>query len=222
MNTVLSLLLLAINPLFFFVFLPINIGATALPSSPHPKLDTTLSTTTTTSSNNSPLIVRRDGETSRYESNEDPKHRGTLHCFTTGTFETATLITSASRIRSVCGYDSSSATDSFSTFQYEPFANGSYPHQYVRIGSVLGKGYAYSSGEQVLWYDVQLQGAAHASYAECKWVMEKIVLEGGCPWGGNTGRASQGGWFQFEDDGTTYGVDPTFESVSGRSWSDGQ
>lgn len=40
---------------------------------------------------------------------------------------------------------------------------------------------------------------------------------GGCPWGGNTGEASHGGWFRFEDDGTTFGVDPTFESLSGRA-----
>lgn len=74
----------------------------------------------------------------------------------------------------------------------------------------------------MLWYDMQLQGRTHAGYSECKWVMEKIVLEGGCPWGGNTGEASQGGWFQFEDDGTTFGVDPTFESGTGRSRMEGQ
>lgn len=188
-----------------------SIGTTAFPP-PSSKINITAF-----SAPNSSSLVRRAGETVRIEGNEDPKHRGTLHCFTTGTWQSAGIIASTYAIRYICGY---SQADNATAFKYEPFANGSYPHQYTRIGSALGK--QYYGYETVTWYDTQLQGPTHANYGECKWAIEKIVLEGGCPWGGNSGKASLGGWFQFEDDGSTYGVDPTFESSSGRSRNEGQ
>ncbi|KAI4100835.1 MAG: hypothetical protein LQ339_005338 [Xanthoria mediterranea] len=202
----LTSLLLALAP-FFLGFPP---RTTALPA-PSPAINATLSPS---------HLVRRGGETVRYEWDENPKHRGTLHCFTTGTFTTASFIVRPIAIRAVCGYAPSSRgnnnnkNNNSTSFTYEPLANGSYPHQYLRLGSPLGK--SYYGYEDVLWYDMQLQGRTHVGYSECKWVMEKIVLEGGCPWGGNTGEASRGGWFQFEDDGTT------FESGTGRSRMEGQ
>ncbi|CAL8580749.1 hypothetical protein XPA_006469 [Xanthoria parietina] len=212
----LTSLLVTLAPFLFSAFPP---RTTALPS-PSPTINATSSPS---------HLVRRGGETLRYEWNENPKHRGTLHCFTTGTFTTASFIARPIAIRAVCGYAPSSRNNNnnnnnSSSFKYEPLTNGTYPHQYLRLGSPLGKNWAgYGFGyEDVLWYDMQLQGRTHAGYSECKWVMEKIVLEGGCPWGGNTGEASQGGWFQFEDDGTTFGVDPTFESGTGRSRMEGQ
>ncbi|KAL8735185.1 MAG: hypothetical protein Q9166_001061 [cf. Caloplaca sp. 2 TL-2023] len=181
----------------------------ALPSQ-SPSLNTSLSIIPSCSA-----LVRRGGETITEYWDQDPKHRGTLHCFTTGTWLTATFIARASAIRDICGY---SSANNDTAFTYQPFSNGSYPHEYIRAGSIIGK--TWVGFEDVVWYDMQLQGKRHARYGECKWVIEKIVLEG-CPMGGNTGDASQGGWFQFEDDGTTYGVDPTFES-NGRGASDGQ
>ncbi|KAI4248216.1 MAG: hypothetical protein L6R42_009372 [Xanthoria sp. 1 TBL-2021] len=201
----LTSLLLALAP-FLFAF---PTSTNALPPPP-PKISATSSSTP---------LVRRGGETVRYEWDENPKHRGTLHCFTTGTFTTASFISRAAAIRSICGYYS--LRDNATSFTYEPLANGTYPHQYIRLGSPIGK--SWVGFEDVLWYDMQLQGRTHAGSGECQWAIEKVVSEGGgCPWGGNTGKASQGGWFRFEDDGTTFGVDPTFESLSGRARSEGQ
>ncbi|KAL8848496.1 MAG: hypothetical protein Q9221_006498 [Calogaya cf. arnoldii] len=184
-------------------------GTIALPS-PSPQ---------TTTPSPSPLL-RRGAETVRVDWIEDPKHRGTLHCFTTGTEMGSTTIAGYTYINHVCGY---SAANAATAFNYTASSNGTYPHQYTRIGSPFGKDYIYSGGaERVVWYDMQLQGKTHANYAECRWAIEKIVLKGGCPDTGGTGGSSFGGWWQFEDDGSTVGVDPTHESASGRSRMEGQ
>ena len=117
----------------------------------------------------------------------------------------ANIMANDLRLRAVCGYSEPYNATSFS---YEPLANGTYPHQYLK--DPLNRGGGWPPNEDVLWYDTQLQGKNHASYSECKWAIEKIVLRG-CPL---DGRYSQGGWFQFEDDGSTYGIDPTHESYN--------
>lgn len=43
------------------------------------------------------------------------------------------------------------------------------------------------------------------------------MLKEGCPVVGGTGGSSLGGLWQFEDDGSTLGVDPTYELYTGTS-----
>ena len=50
---------------------------------------------------------------------------------------------------------------------------------------------------------------------ECEFAMGRIVQ--GCPVDANA--ATQGGWWQFQDDGTSYGLDPT-NNVYREEWQD--
>lgn len=82
-------------------------------------------------------------------------------------------------------------------------------------------------GRQFAVVDTQLsQGSKHASTEECVWALNFIRTE--ChEWGENRAgkppsvypvRAdfyTQGGWWQFQDDGTTYGLDPAFRNEDG-------
>ncbi|KAL8992483.1 MAG: hypothetical protein Q9169_007073 [Polycauliona sp. 2 TL-2023] len=155
----------------------------------------------------------------RYEPNDDPKHRGTLHCFRRGTEATVAGVAGPKAINYICGPDSTSDSDSSnnnatSSFSYEPFANGngSYPHEYIRTSKHFGLPYKPVYGKaDVVWYDMHLKGPTHANREECEWVIKKITdtcMCGEIGWPSQSAAQSRGGWFQFEDDGTTFGIDP--------------
>ena len=66
--------------------------------------------------------------------------------------------------------------------------------------------------EDVTRYDADLKSTKHAGYESCKWAIERVVTQG-CPIGARW-NDSQGGWWTWDDDGSSYGVDPTLETTS--------
>ncbi|KAL8999206.1 MAG: hypothetical protein Q9169_001871 [Polycauliona sp. 2 TL-2023] len=163
----------------------------------------------------------------RYEGSADPKYRGTLYCFRLGSRDNVKWIAGPKALGYICGNPSSSSSGLVNTtttatdgFQYAPFANGigSYPHEYIstseHFGQPDGEVRLVGGRDNIVKYDMQLQGPTHARVENCEWVFHKIVEDGACrstprlPWF----KQSKGGWFQFEDDGTTFGMDPTDEN----------
>ena len=90
-------------------------------------------------------FVRRGGQTVSIEWDQDASYRGTLHCFTTGTIITASIMTNDFRLRAVCGY---SERYNVTRLLYEPLANGTYPHQYFK--DPLNRGGGWPPDEDVL------------------------------------------------------------------------
>lgn len=59
------------------------------------------------------------------------------------------------------------------------------------------------SGKHIV-YDAQFQSTIHANADQCHHTYQRILILCEVSDRGN----SRGGWFQFADDGSTYGLDP--------------
>ena len=67
-------------------------------------------------------------------------------------------------------------------------------------------------------FDAMLMGPSHAGQMDCEFAMGKIVEgclvdledgDGDGTWDLGTEPATRGGWWEFGDDGSSYGVDPS-------------
>ncbi|KAL9584601.1 MAG: hypothetical protein Q9203_004601 [Teloschistes exilis] len=147
------------------------------------------------------LFRRASEQVIQETTDSDPGHRGTMHCFDSGSFVTANYLQDAWVLP--CEKN----------FNFEPNAAGQQNCDVTIpcIGNVMlppnGVGPNRCDGKpdfHVLFDTKLATNTKHATKEECEWVYNHIaqVCHG-------TDTYSRGGWFQFEDDGTTYGMDPT-------------
>ncbi|KAL9579733.1 MAG: hypothetical protein Q9212_004935 [Teloschistes hypoglaucus] len=157
-------------------------------------------------------LSRRGGEQVTQEiTDPNPGHRGTLHCFDDGSFVTANYLQDAWILP--CERN----------FNFQPNATGQHDPQnsdipIACVGNVMlpptGFGPNRCDGKtnfHVLFDAKLAANTQHATKDECEWVYNHIaqVCHG-------VDTYSRGGWFQFEDDGTTYGMDPTDPDKGGQ------
>ncbi|KAI4199771.1 MAG: hypothetical protein LQ350_004398 [Teloschistes chrysophthalmus] len=133
-----------------------------------------------------------------------------MHCFDDGSFVTANYLQDAWTL--ACG-----------KYNFEANADGQHDPQdsditIACVGNVMlpptGFGPNRCDGKtnfHVLFDTKLAANTKHATTAECEWVYNHIaqVCHG-------VDTYSRGGWFQFEDDGTTYGMDPTDPDAGGQ------
>ncbi|KAI4091819.1 MAG: hypothetical protein L6R37_007671 [Teloschistes peruensis] len=170
-----------------------------------------LSSTNQSPASSPRTLFRRASEQVIQETTDsDPGHRGTMHCFDSGSFVTANYLQDAWVLP--CERN----------FNFEPNAAGQHDPQnsditIACIGIAMlpptGVGPNRCDGKtdfHVLFDAKFAPNTKHAKKEECEWVYNHIaqVCHGADTY-------SRGGWFQFEDDGTTYGMDPTDPDAGG-------
>ena len=100
-------------------------------------------------------------------------------------------------------------SSSFSFTSLDPGIDGTVPHQYINIllacpPQGLGKGGCESNVAMMFpKFDTVLATPKHATTTDCTYSMYKVL--NGCPKGDYND--TQGGWWEFADDGTTFGMD---------------
>ncbi|KAL8948491.1 MAG: hypothetical protein Q9222_005323 [Ikaeria aurantiellina] len=157
----------------------------------------------------------RDRET--VTTDNSPTRPGTLHCFTSGTWLPVFLLASdppAPEDPVTIACTPNPNADNYFTFSFTPNSNGTYDHQYAQNnlpceyeGEDADTGKCISARVEYPRFDMQLMGPTHANTAECVWALKHIL--DACPKGAH--QDSQGGWWEFEDDGSTFGLDPTVD-----------
>ncbi|KAL8660019.1 MAG: hypothetical protein Q9202_006845 [Teloschistes flavicans] len=152
-----------------------------------------------------PATLSRRGEQVTEEfTDPDSAHRGTLHCFDGGSFVTADDLQSA--WQNPCLRDFNFAPNAAG--QHDPLTSDV---TFTCLGTLMlpadGWGPPKCDGKDDfhVLFDAHLAAnTKHATSDECQWVYSHIAQ--GCH---GVNSYSRGGWFQFQDDGTTYGMDPT-------------
>ncbi|KAL8709600.1 MAG: hypothetical protein Q9220_005692 [cf. Caloplaca sp. 1 TL-2023] len=148
----------------------------------------------------------------------DPTRPGTLHCFTSGTWLPVYLLLPSppainDPITTACTPPSNNNGVGYFSFSFTPHPNGTYDHQYARAAlpcdpsQEIAPGKCVDSRPEYPRFDMQLMGPTHANSSECIWALSHIL--DACPKGVH--QDSQGGWWQFKDDGSTFGLDPTVD-----------
>ncbi|KAL9584185.1 MAG: hypothetical protein Q9212_002276 [Teloschistes hypoglaucus] len=158
-------------------------------------------------------ISQRDDDLVIHDgTDKDIAHRGTTHCFPSGSWLKETNLRWG--WAQACTTQDAWKNEFPGHFNFTPNAIGQYAPQLVDsyipcVGHYSppahghGPGYCFGSQRFHIRYDAEFRSAKHATSEECQWVFQKIVQT--CH-GQKT--FSRGGWFQFDDDGTTYGLDP--------------
>ncbi|KAI4200939.1 MAG: hypothetical protein LQ350_003625 [Teloschistes chrysophthalmus] len=164
-------------------------------------------------------ISQRDDSVTHDGSDKNISHRGTTHCFPSGSFLRGDGLRRS--LLQACTTQDVWNNEYPGHFNFTPNARGQYAPQLVDsyipcVGHYdpppggHGPGRCRGSQRFHIRYDAEFRSAAHATSEECQWVFEKIIQT--CH---GQKMYSRGGWFQFDDDGTTYGLDVQDDGVRG-------
>lgn len=158
-------------------------------------------------------LSRRQSGTYDGTDDDGTGHPGTFHCFRGGTWMKQAQLSSL--WDQACTTED--ITDDTSHFDFNPTINGQYSQTIQYVNHTIDQPCITLPGPlqttehncPTTYYELDmsatLMSATHANSSECEWAFARIIdichgqhLD------------SRGGWWQFQDDGTTYGIDPNY------------
>ncbi|CAF9934079.1 MAG: hypothetical protein HETSPECPRED_009099 [Heterodermia speciosa] len=135
----------------------------------------------------------------------DPSRPGTFHCFKGGKWMPQETVSGV--IDQACTSTAEHDGDNVH-FSFVPSADGTFPHQQVdhqfrACRSDQSGPLVCQPASGVVSFTGDIKSAARANSNDCTYAMQRIIdiCHG-------EHEDTRGGWWQYDSDGTTYGVDP--------------